>query len=107
MKLDFDDKKQIEEFLKKPMHYDNQFDAATGKYTFKVVFRAGGEDFGKMEKSLDIDAYDGKKFSISGIALSTERIVYKVDQVVEGLDQLLLEGRTPLVAAEHASNPDR
>jgi VWFA-related protein len=97
VKLDFDDKKQIEEFLKKPMHYDNQFDVATGKYTFKVVFRAGGQDFGKMEKPLDIDPYDGKKFSISGIALSTQ--IHKVDAVVEGLDQLLLEGRTPLIAA--------
>ena len=96
-KVDFDDKKQIEEFQKKPMHYDNQFDIGTGKYTFKVVFRAGGEDFGKMERPLDIEAYDGKKFSISGIALSTE--IHKVDQVVEGMDQLLLEGRTPLIAA--------
>ncbi len=96
-KVDFDDKKQIEEFQKKPMHYDNQFDIGTGKYTFKVVFRAGGEDFGKMERALDIDPYDGKKFSISGIALSTE--IHKVDQVVEGMDQLLLEGRTPLIAA--------
>jgi VWFA-related protein len=97
VKLDFDDKKQIDEFVKKPLHYDNQFDIGTGKFTFKVVFRAGGEEFGKMEKPLDIEPYDGKKFSISGIALSTE--IHKVDQVVEGLDQLLLEGRTPLIAA--------
>jgi hypothetical protein len=97
VKLDFDDKKQIEEFEKKPLHYDNQFDVATGKYTFKVVFRAGGEDFGKMERPLDVPEYDGKKFSISGIALSTE--IHKVDQVEAGLDQLLLEGRTPLIAA--------
>jgi VWFA-related protein len=96
VKLDFDDKKQVEEFEKKPLHYDNQFDVAAGKYSFKVVFRAGGEDFGKMEKPLDIADYDGKKFSISGIALSTE--IHKVDQVEAGLDQLLLEGRTPLVA---------
>jgi hypothetical protein len=97
VKLDFDDKKQIEEFEKKPMHYDNQFDVATGKYSFKVVFRAGGEDFGKMERPLDVAEYDGKKFSISGIAMSTD--IHKVDQVEAGLDQLLLEGRTPLIAA--------
>ena len=97
VKLDFDDKKEIEEFQKKPLHYDNQFDVATGKYTFKVVFRAGGEDFGKMERPLDVADYDGKKFSIGGIALSTE--IHKVDQVEAGLDQLLLEGRTPLIAA--------
>ena len=97
VKIDFDDKKQIDEFLKKPLHYDNQFDVATGTYTFKVVFRAGGEDFGKMEKPLAIEAYDGKKFTISGIALSTE--IHKVDQVEAGLDQLLLEGRTPLIAS--------
>ncbi|SPE40349.1 conserved hypothetical protein [Candidatus Sulfopaludibacter sp. SbA3] len=97
VKFDFDDKKQIDEFVKTPLHYDNQFDVATGKYTFKVVFRAGGEEFGKMEKPLDITSYDGKTFSVSGIALSTQ--LNKVDKVVEGLDQLLLEGRTPLIAA--------
>ncbi len=49
VKLDFDDKKEVEEFQKKPLHYDNQFDIGTGKFTFKVVFRAGGEEFGKLE----------------------------------------------------------
>ena len=49
LKLDFDDKKQMEAFKEKPMHYENQFDVASGKYNLKVVFAAGGESFGKVE----------------------------------------------------------
>jgi hypothetical protein len=97
VKLDMEDKKQIEEFAKRPMHYDTQFDAASGQYTFKVAFSSGGESFGKMEKPLVIDSYDGKEFAMSGIALSKE--LHKVSDADAGLDSLLLEGRTPLIAS--------
>jgi hypothetical protein len=55
MKLDFDDKKQMEAFKEKPMHYENQFDVASGKYNLKVVFASGGESFGKVEMPLAVD----------------------------------------------------
>src|SRR5262249_11298135 len=35
VKLDFEDKKEVENFQKKPLHYENQFDVASGKYNLK------------------------------------------------------------------------
>ena len=72
MKLDFDDKKQMEAFKDNPMHYENQFDVASGKYNLKVVFASGGESFGKVEMPLVVDPYDYKQFSMSSVALSKE-----------------------------------
>jgi VWFA-related protein len=97
VKLDMEDKKQIEEFTKRPMHYDSQFDVASGQYTLKVVFSSGGEGFGKLELPLTIDAYDGKQFALSAVALSKER--HLVTDAEAGLDSALLEGRTPLIAS--------
>jgi len=96
VKLDFEDKKEIEEFQSHPMHYDNQFDVACGKYTFKVAFNAGSE-LGKLEKPLDVDQYDGKKVAISAVALSKD--IHRASETDTSLDALLLEGRTPLVAS--------
>ncbi len=97
VKLDLDDKKQVEDFIKHPMHYDNQFDVASGQYNLKVVFSSGGEGFGKLEKPLSIDAYDAREFALSGVALSKD--MRRVTEADAGLDSILLEGRTPLIAA--------
>jgi hypothetical protein len=48
VKKDFEEKKQAEEFVKKPFRYDNQFDLGSGEYTLKVVFSEGGAGFGKV-----------------------------------------------------------
>lgn len=96
IKLDFDDKKQMEAFKEHPMHYENQFDAASGKYNLKVVFASSGESFGKVEMPLAIDPYDAKQFSMSAVALSKE--VRKASDLGTGLDALLLEDRVPLIA---------
>jgi len=96
LKIDFEDKKQMEAFQEHPMHYENQFDVASGKYNLKVVFAAGGESFGKVEMPLTIDAYDIKKFGLSALALSKE--VHKASDLGTGLDALLLEDRVPLIA---------
>jgi len=69
VEFDFDGKKELEEFQKQPFHYENQFDVASGTYAFKVVFSAGGENFGKIEKPLVIEPFDGKQFAVSSIAL--------------------------------------
>ncbi len=53
MKFDFDNKKQLEEFQQKPLHYETQFDVASGKYDLKVVFSSGGASFGKVQSPLD------------------------------------------------------
>jgi VWFA-related protein len=93
--LDFDGKKEVEEFQKQPFHYENQFDVASGQYNLKVVFSSGNESFGKLQLPLVIDPYDGKQFSMSGIALSNA--VQRVSDLSTGLDSELLADRTPLV----------
>ena len=92
--LDFDDKKQVEEFQKLPFHYENQFQVASGKYTLKVVFNSGNESFGKIEAPLMIDPYGGKQFSLSGVALSNN---IRPASASTDLDSDLLENKTPLM----------
>jgi VWFA-related protein len=98
LKLDLPDKKQVEEFKEKPLHYENQFDVAAGSYTLKVVFSSGGNSFGKVEMPLAVDKYDGKQFAISSLALSKQ---YRaVSSAGTGLDAELIEDRTPLIAGD-------
>ena len=103
VKLDFEDKKEVEKFQEKLYHYENQFDVAAGQYTMKVAFTAGGEDFGKLETPLNIDPYDGKMFTMSALALSG--VFHKVADVEANMDTALLEGRSPLVAQGYQFNP--
>ena len=94
--LDFENKKEVEEFAKQPFPYENQFDLASGQYTLKVVFSSGGEGFGKIEVPLSIDPYDGKGLSLSSMALSKD--IRKVSDLATGLDAALMEDRTLLIA---------
>src|SRR5271166_2590271 len=115
--LDFDDKdkKELEEFNSKPLHYETQFDIAAGHYNLKVAFNPQGADnFGKLELPLVIDPYDGKQFTMSAVAFSKR--VYPVSQMGQTLDATLLEDRTPLVTqglqvipsgSDHFSKTDR
>jgi VWFA-related protein len=96
LNLDFDDKKLAEAFKEKPMHYESQFDVASGKYNLKVVYASGGESFGKIEMPLVVEPYDAKQFSMSGVALSKE--ARRASDLGTGLDALLLEDRVPLIA---------
>lgn len=96
VKLDFENKKEVEHFQEQPMHYQTQFDIAAGQYQLKVVFSSGGQSFGKLQSPLKIDAYDNSKFGISSIALSHE--LHKVSELDVSLDQALLEDHTPLVS---------
>jgi len=93
--FDFEDKKELEQFQKQPYNYENQFDVASGQYTLKVVFSSGNESFGKLQLPLAVDAYDGKQFSMSGLALSNQ--MQRVTDLSTGLDSELLGDRTPLV----------
>ncbi len=93
--LDFDGKKEVEEFTKKPLHYENQFELASGHYNLKIAFNAGPQNFGKVDVPLTIDPYNDKQFGISGLALSNE--MRRVSDATVGLDAELLEDHTPLV----------
>ena len=96
VKIDYENQKEVEEFQGKVYHYENQFDVASGEYNLKVVFSAGGENFGKIEQPLVVDSYDLKKFNISSLALSTH--FQKVGDSDPRLETALLEDRTPLIA---------
>jgi VWFA-related protein len=89
------EKDEWKEFTKLPYHYENQFDATPGTYRLTVVLSAGGDAFGKFESPLAIDPYDGKHFSLSGVALTNS--AQRLNDIPTGLDAVLLEDRTPLV----------
>jgi len=97
VKLDLDGAKELAAFKEKPLHYENQFDVASGQYNFTVVFSSGGESFGKLEQPLVVDPNDGTQFGLSALALSKE--VHRVSELETALDAELLEGRAPLVAS--------
>jgi VWFA-related protein len=101
--LDFDGKKEVEEFQKQPFHYENQFGVAAGEYKLRVAFSSGNESFGKLEMPIVVDPYGGKEFSISGVALSNS--VRRASDLSTDLDGQLLEDRTPLVAQGFQISP--
>lgn len=89
------EKDEWKEFTKAPYRYQNQFDAAPGTYKLAVVLSSGGEGFAKMEKPLQIDAYDGNKFTLGGVVLSSS--MQRVDEIPTEVDATLLEDRKPLI----------
>lgn len=101
--LDFDGKKEVEEFQKQPFHYENQFGIASGQYKLRVVFSSGNESFGKLETPLSIDPYRGEEFSISGVALSNN--IRPAAAISTDLDSQMLEDRTPLLVNGYQVSP--
>ena len=104
LKLEFDNKKEVEQFEERPLHYETQFDLASGRYTLKVVFSSGGEGFGKLESPLLVDPYDTARFSLSAIAMSQE--MRKVTDLNTSLDATLLADKTPLIVEGMQLTPD-
>ncbi len=101
--FDFEGKKEVEEFQKRPFHYENQFGVASGEYKLRVVFSSGNESFGKLETPIVIDPYLDKEFSLSGVALSNN--LHRAADISTDLDGLLLEDRTPLLAQGFQISP--
>lgn len=89
------EKDEWKEFSKTPYRYQNQFDAAPGTYKLAVVMSSGGQGFAKLEKPLQIDAYDGNKFTLGGVVLSSS--LQRVDEIPTDVDATLLEDRKPLI----------
>jgi VWFA-related protein len=98
--MEKDDWKQ---FTKQPYLYQNQFDAAPGNYKLTVVLSSGGEGFAKMEAPLQIDNYDGNKFTLGGVVLSSS--LQRVDEIPTEVDATLLEDRKPLIVKGIQINP--
>ena len=95
VKLDFDNQAAVDAFQQKPLHYENQFEIAPGKYNLKVAFGQTGGVFGKLESALAIDAYDGQRVGISALTFSRQ---VRPAEDASAVDMALMEGRTPLVA---------
>jgi VWFA-related protein len=89
------EKDQWEKFTQAPMQYQNQFSVAPGQYRLSVVVSGGGEKFAKFETPLTVDPYDGKKFSLSAVAMSKQ--FQPVSEMGSSLDADLLADRAPLV----------
>lgn len=96
LKLDFDDQREIDNLKLKPLHYENQFDVASGNYTLKIVFSAGGDSFGKLELPLAVSPYQPDAFNVSGVALSKES--RPATDLNLSVDALLIDDQTPLIA---------
>jgi VWFA-related protein len=102
--LNFDmAKDEWKEFAKQPYRYQNQFDASPGIYKLSVVLSSGGEGFAKIERPLQIDAYDGEKFTLGGVVLSAS--MQRVDEIPTEVDATLLEDRKPLIVKGIQINP--
>ena len=96
VKLEVEDKKEMEKFAEKPLHYENQFDAASGEYRFKIAYSTnGGADFGKMELPLKIEPFSGKEFQVSSILLSSN--LHRLGAEDLGVQADLVDGRTPFI----------
>jgi VWFA-related protein len=97
LKLEAEDKKEIEKITEKPLHYQAQFDAASGDYTFKIAFTAnGGADFGKLSVPLNIEPFDGKEFRMSSVLLSDN--IHRIGPEDLSIEADLVDGRTPFIA---------
>jgi VWFA-related protein len=88
------EKDEWKHFLKSPMRYQNQFAITPGTYRLTIVLSAGGKDFGKYEKPLAIDPYNGK-FTLSAIALSDH--VEPEAGMGADIEADLLADRTPMI----------
>ena len=95
--LDYMDKGDADAAKRLPLHYENQFDIAPGKYTLKVVYSEGGDNYGRLETPLDVTVNPADALSVSGVALS--RQYHKVSELGGLLDVAMLEDKTPLIAS--------
>jgi VWFA-related protein len=93
VKLDFDSRRQLDDFLRHPLRYQRQFEVAPGNYSFKLVFRTAKDRFGVVETPLAIDPFDPSRLSLSSIALS--RDVQPISQ--EAAQEETEAGRKPLI----------
>jgi VWFA-related protein len=97
------EKDEWKQFTQRPTRYSNQFEIAPGTYRLDIVLSAGGQSFGKFETPLVIDPYDGKTFSVSGLALSNQ--VGQVQDMGGAMAADLVSDRTPLIVKNMEITP--
>ncbi|HEX3748585.1 MAG TPA: hypothetical protein VHW09_31875 [Bryobacteraceae bacterium] len=72
MTFDFETRAQFDNFLRKPLHCEQQFEIVPGDYQFKVVFQSAKDRFGAVETPLAIQPFAKTQLSLSAIALSRD-----------------------------------
>jgi len=93
VKFDFDDRRQFDDFVRRPLHYERQFEIVPGNYQFKVIFRSAKDRFGVVEAPLAVDPFNAGQLSLSAIALS--RNVQPISP--EAAQEEVEAGKTPLI----------
>jgi VWFA-related protein len=93
MKFDFETRQQFDDFLKRPLHCEQQFEVVPGNYQFRVIFRSAKDRFGVLEAPLAISPFNAAQLSLSAIALS--RNVQPISP--EAAQEEVEAGRIPLV----------
>ncbi|MGB7761764.1 MAG: VWA domain-containing protein [Bryobacteraceae bacterium] len=93
LKFDFDSRRQLDDFVRHPIHYERQFEVAPGNYRFKVVFRSAKDRFGVVEVPLVVDPFNAGQLGLSAIALSRE--VQPISQ--EAAQDEAETGKNPLI----------
>ena len=93
VKLDFDNRRKFDDFLRHPLRYEHQFEVAPGNYRFRLIFRTAKDRFGVVETPLAIDPFDPGRLSLSAIALS--RDVQPISP--EAAQEETEAGRKPLI----------
>ena len=93
MKFDFDTRRQFDDFLRRPLHFEHQFEMAPGNYQFRVAFRSAKDRFGAVETPLTIDPFQAAQLSLSAIALS--RNVQPIS--LEAAQEEAETGKVPLI----------
>jgi len=90
IRLNFDTQEQLDAFLKTPYRYSKEVGIAPGKYTFRVALGSGEAGFGRVEKPLEVPAWNGQTLSVSGLAVS--RDAHPLAGLMAGLDSSWLDG---------------
>jgi len=86
------DKQQLKAMGQRTFHHESQIEMAAGEYKLKIVYSAAENKLGKMETPLSINAYDGKRFTLSALALSNDI------RTAPAIGSALAEDQTPLIA---------
>ena len=95
VKLEFENKKEVETFSEKPYHYENQFDIAPRPIPAQSGFQLGRRKLRQDREATDSGGLRWPEIRLSALAFSTN---YRAaSSIGADLDALLIEDRTPLV----------
>jgi VWFA-related protein len=93
MKFDFDTRQQFDDFLRRPLYFEHQFEVPPGDYQFRVAFRSAPDRFGAVEAPLAIEPFNAAQLSLSAIALT--RNVQPISP--EAAQEATESGEVPLI----------